>query len=305
MSVTTLRPRDDREILRSQLTKMSGEFRMALPSHISPDKFQRTIMTAAQQNPDILAADRRTLLMAATKCATDGLLPDGREASFVLFNTKTKDEHGKDKWVKAVQYIPMLAGLQKRARNTGQIAGLIAQVVYENDEFVQKPDDFETPILHRPPPLGQPRGEALGAYAIAKLRDGTIISEVMDAEQIAKVMAVSRSRDRNGGVVGPWKDWREEMWRKTVFRRLSKWLPTDAEIGTGEKKKEKSSFDQVASRDDETPDDGETTRTIDAVLTDDQRALGAPSRLDALEGAIDPPLMDGEAEYVENADLSA
>jgi recombination protein RecT len=298
MSVTTLRPRDDREILRSQLTKMSGEFRMALPSHISADKFQRTIMTAAQQNPDILAADRRTLLMAATKCATDGLLPDGREAAFVIFNTKIKDENGKDKWVKAVQYIPMLAGLQKRARNTGQIAGLIAQVVYENDEFVQKPDDFETPILHRPPPLGQPRGEALGAYAIAKLKDGTIISEVMDSEQIAKVMAVSRSRDRNGNIVGPWKDWREEMWRKTVFRRLSKWLPTDAEIGTGEKKKEKSSFDQVASRDDETPDEGETTRTIDAVLTDDQRAIGT-SRLDALEGAIDPPEMDGEAEFAE------
>lgn len=284
MSVTTLKPRDDREILRSQLTKMSGEFRMALPSHISPDKFQRTIMTAAQQNPDILAADRRTLLMAATKCATDGLLPDGREASFVLFNIKTKDEHGKDKWVKGVQYIPMLAGLQKRARNTGQIAGLIAQVVYEADEFVQKPDDFEAPVFHRPPPLGTPRGNALGAYAIAKLKDGTIISEVMDAEQIGKVMAVSRSRDRAGNVVGPWKDWQEEMWRKTVFRRLSKWLPTDAEIGAGERRKEHPTFDQVASRDDEVPDDGDTTRTIDAVLTDDQRATS--SRLDLLEGEV-------------------
>lgn len=282
MSVTTQPlPRDERTILRNQLTKMAGEFRMALPSHISPEKFQRVIMTAVQQDPDILLADRRTLLMAATKCAQDGLLPDKREAAFVIFNTKIK-ENGQDKWVKAAQYIPMLAGLQKRARNTGQIAGIIAQMVYENDEFIRKPDDFDTPVHHRPPPLGQSRGKPLGAYAIAKLKDGTVVSEVMDADEIAKVAAVSRSRDRNGNAVGPWKDWQDEMWRKTVFRRLSKWLPTDAEVGGA--RAERTTFDQVAARDDETPDPEDSTVTIDAVLTEDQRS--APSRLDLIEGGI-------------------
>lgn len=283
MSVTTQpAPRDEREVLRAQLMKMGGEFRMALPSHISPEKFQRVVMTAAQQTPDILIADRRTLLMAATKCATDGLLPDGREAAFVIFNTKVKRD-GKDQWIKGVQYVPMLAGLQKRARNTGQIAGIIAQVVYENDEFVRKPDDFENPIMHRPPALGQPRGKALGAYAIAKLKDGTIVSEVMDREEIAKVAAVSRSRDREGNAVGPWKDWETEMWRKSVFKRLCKWLPTDAEVGTPAPTK--TTLDQVAARDEESPDDGESTTTIDAVLTDDQRS--APSRLELIAGSLD------------------
>jgi recombinational DNA repair protein RecT len=97
-------------------------------------------------------------------------------------------------------------------------------------------------------------------------------------------MAVSRSRDRAGNVVGPWKEWQEEMWRKTVFRRLSKWLPTDAEIGAGQRK-ERTTLDQVAARDDEAPDDGESTTTIDAVLTDEQRAL-PPSRLDVIEGGV-------------------
>jgi recombination protein RecT len=260
---------------------MGGEFRMALPSHISPDKFQRVVMTAAQQNPDILIADRRTLLMSATKCATDGLLPDGREAAFVIFNTKIKRD-GKDVWVKAVQYVPMLAGLQKRARNTGQIAGIIAQVVYEHDEFVRKPDDFENPVYHRPPPLGQPRGELLGAYAIAKFKDGTIVAEVMDRDEIAKVAAVSKSRDREGNPIGPWQDWQSEMWRKTVFKRLSKWLPTDAEVGGSAQ--HRTTLDQVAARDDEVPSPDDSTVTIDAVLTDDQRAL--PSRLDVIEGGL-------------------
>jgi recombination protein RecT len=282
MSQTIQKTENPRDVLRRQLTQMGGEFKMALPSHISPEKFQRVVMTAAQQTPDILAADRRTLLMAATKCATDGLLPDGREAAFVIFNMKVKRD-GKDVWIKAVQYVPMLAGLQKRARNTGQIAGIIAQVVYENDEFVRKPEDFDNPIQHRPPSLGTPRGKPLGAYAIAKLKDGTIVSEVMDREEIAKVAAVSRSRDREGNAVGPWKDWESEMWRKSVFKRLCKWLPTNAEIGTPGPAR--TSLDQVIARDEETPDDGETTTTIDAVLTEEQRAL-PPSRLDVIEGGI-------------------
>lgn len=290
MSVTTqMEPRNERDVLRNQLTKMSGEFRMALPSHIAPDKFQRVVMTAVQQDPDLLIADRRTLLMACTKCAQDGLLPDKREAAFVIFNTKIK-ENGQDKWVKAVQYIPMLAGLQKRARNTGQIAGFSVQVVYANDEFIRKPDDFDAPVYHRPPQLGKPRGEALGAYAIAKLKDGTIIHEVMDADEISKVMAASRSRDRSGNPTGPWKDWKEEMWRKTVFRRLSKWLPTDAEVGITH---DRTSFDQLAARDDESVDPADSTATIDAVLTDEQRVL-PPSRLDVIEGGLLNAPLDGE-----------
>ncbi len=48
---------------------------------------------------------------------------------------------------------------------------------------------------------------------------------------------------------------------------------------------EKTTLDQVAARDDEAPDDGESTTTIDAVLTDEQRAL-PPSRLDVIEGGV-------------------
>jgi len=86
---------------------MTGEFRNALPSHIKPEKFQRVVMTVVQQNPDLMGADRRSLLASCLKCAADGLIPDGREAALVIFKTKINEQ-----WVSAVQYMPMLAGIQ-------------------------------------------------------------------------------------------------------------------------------------------------------------------------------------------------
>jgi len=273
-SVATLSPRD---VLRTQLYRMKGEFKVALPSHIDPEKFKRVILTSVQQNPDLMTADRRSLLMAATKCATDGLLPDGREAAFVIFNTKVKvKKRGDDgrevtteEWAKLVQYMPMRAGVQKRAYNTGRVTSLQGHVVYENDQFVWHQGTDEK-LEHKPLFPGD-RGKVIGAYAVAKIKGSEAypLFRVMDYKRIEKVRAVSKSKD------GPaWTQWWDEMAIKTVIRNLAKDLPAAAEI------------EEIARRDDEAPTLGESTETIDAVLTDEQRAIAGPSKLDALEGQI-------------------
>lgn len=266
--LTTQAPLDDRAILRNQLTKMGGEFRMALPDSIKPDKFQRVVMTAVQQNPDLLGADRRTLLMACTKCAQDGLLPDGREAAFAIFNTKTK-VGSKDVWVKTVQYMPMIGGIKKRAMNSGHVTSLQGHVIYANDHFVWQ-QGTEEKLEHKPLFPGE-RGAPIGAYAVAKIKgDDRPLFRVFDMNRIEKARAVSKSKD------GPaWTIWWDEMAIKTVARNLAKDLPADAE----------ADMMRVAGRDDEPVDPNETTTTIDAVLTDEQRAL-PPSRLDLIEGGL-------------------
>lgn len=279
MSVTVQKPRDEREVLRNQLVKMSGEFKMALPSHISPDKFQRVVMTAVQQDPDILAADRRTLLMAATKCAQDGLLPDKREAAFVIFNTKIKID-GRETWVKAVQYMPMIAGIQKRAMNSGLVQSLQGHVIYENDHFVWQQGTDER-LEHRPLFPGD-RGKPIGAYAVARVKGmDRPLFRVMDYDRIEKARAVSKNAQ--GGV---WKTWWDEMAIKTVVRNLAKSLPADAELD----------MMRVTNRDEEPTSPEESTSTIDSVLTDEQRAL-PPSRLDVIEGG----LIDGTTDEEEPA----
>src|SRR6185437_11438467 len=144
-------------------------------------------MTVVQQQPDLMAADRRTLLASCLKCAADGLVPDGREAALVIFNTKTKDGG----WSKVVQYMPMMAGILKRIRNAGEIASVQAHVIYEHDKFVIRRGINET-IEHEPLFPGD-RGQPIGAYAVAKFKDGSDpVFEVMDINAI-------RSEERRVG----------------------------------------------------------------------------------------------------------
>ena len=207
---------------KQQLTAMSSQFGVALPSHIKPEKFQRVVLTVVQSTPDLLEADRQSLFDSCIKCASDGLIPDGREAALTVFNTKVK-RGGRDEWIKKVQYIPMLAGIQKRVRNSGLIDSIQAHVIYEKDTFEWE-QGFDERIVHKPFFPGD-RGKPVGVYAIAKFKDGSRQFEVMDVAEIERIRAASKT-----GQYGPWKDWWAEMARKSVFKRLAKWLPLDADV---------------------------------------------------------------------------
>ena len=203
------------ESFRLTAQRMSGEFKAALPPQIPVERFVRTTITAVQMQPALLDADRRTLLAACMRAAQDGLLPDGREAALVIFRSKGGSP--------TVQYMPMIAGLFKKARNSGEIASLAAHVVHANDKFSYQLGDDEK--IEHVPQLSADRGPAIAAYAIARTKDGGIYREVMTHADIEKVRRVSRARDD-----GPWVDWWEEMARKTVFRRLAKRIPSSADL---------------------------------------------------------------------------
>lgn len=168
-------------------------------------------MTAIQNNPDLAGADRSSLFGSIVRLAQDGLLPDGREAAIVMFGQKA-------------QAMPMIAGILKKLRQSGEIAKVSAQVVYEADEFVWHLG-FDEGVTHNPPALNEPRGKAIGAYATAVLKDGSRLLEVMSLEEIEKVRSVSRAKGN-----GPWVTWWGEMARKTVLRRLSKRLPMSTDL---------------------------------------------------------------------------
>ena len=202
------------ESMRGTLTKLEAEFGMALPPQIPVQKFIRTTMTALQMNPDLLDADRRSFLAACMKAAQDGLLVDGREAALVIFAGKGGRQ---------VQYMPMIGGLLKKLRNSGELASIAAHVAYENDEFRYELGDEER-IVHKPT-LGGERGRPLAAYAIAKTKDGAVYRQVMSLDQIEQVRNVSRAKNN-----GPWVQWWDEMACKTVLRRLMKRLPSSADV---------------------------------------------------------------------------
>lgn len=198
-------------VVRQTLTTMGDQLKMALPSHVSVDKFHRVTMTAIQANPDLLSkADRRSLFGAIVKAAQDGLLPDGREGALVMFGDK-------------VQWMPMVSGILKKVRNSGELASVEALLVHAADKFTYRPGIDDVP-LHEPDWFGD-RGEVIGAYAVARLRSGAAMVEIMNRQQIEQVRNVSRAKGN-----GPWVAWWGEMARKTVMRRLAKRLPMSTDI---------------------------------------------------------------------------
>ena len=218
------------EAMRGTLVKMEQEFKAALPPQIPVEKFIRTTLTAVQMQPDLLGADRRSLLGSCMKAAQDGLLTDGREAALVIFNSKEG---------KKVQYMPMVGGILKKIRNSGELASISANVVYDKDHFEYELGDEER-ITHKPF-LGEDRGKQIAVYAVAKTKDGAIYREVMSVSDVEKVRAASRA-----GKYGPWVDWWDEMAKKTVIRRMAKRLPSSADVDqVFESDNEASGFVQV------------------------------------------------------------
>lgn len=255
---------------------MRAEIAKALPKDIDPDRFIRTTITAVQMNPDLLNADRRSLLAACMRAAQDGLLPDGREAVLNIYNTKVKDrETGRDAWVQMVQFLPMVRGLLKCMRNSGEIAHIDAAAVYAKDHFrFTRGDD---PRIEHEPYLGEDDpGPVVAAYMIVKLRNGEIHREVMSKRDIEKVRAASKSPDGPG-----WRNWYDQFAIKSVLKRGAKLLPSSSDR-----------LDRVIDHDNEAMGfDGFNQRGADAtalmqqqaapVLTDERATqdLRRPSRL--------------------------
>ncbi|MFK4794915.1 recombinase RecT [Sphingobium sp. ZW T5_29] len=234
--------------LRNQLVNRADDFKMALPAHITPEKFQRTLITAAQSNPDLLKADRRSLINSAMKAAQDGLLPDGREAAIVIFSSRKKV--GND-WVSVdlAQYMPMAYGVRKKILQSGEISSLETNVVYrrevEEGAFIFEAGT-EAMLRHRP--MLELADEDLAdenivaAYSVATMKDGSKSFEVMRRAEINKVRQASQTgatgrvvkfgKDKGKEIApkGPWVDWFGEMARKTVMRRHSKTLPMSGDV---------------------------------------------------------------------------
>lgn len=235
------------DVLKNHLSSRADEFKLVLPGHITPEKFQRVVATAALQNPQLLECNRQSLLLACMKLAQDGLLPDGREAALVPFKVWNKDTR-QTTW--QVQPMPMVYGLRKKILQSGDVLSIETGVVYladlESGHFLYEVG-MEPPIRYRPnlllPIEDTTDDKIVAAYSIAKIKNEAggrpyWSVEVMRRAEIDKVRQASQTgatgkTTREGKAIppkGPWVDWFGEMARKTVLRRHAKVLPMSGDI---------------------------------------------------------------------------
>ncbi len=202
--------------IRVDLQRMEPQFKMALPAHIPPERFLRVAMTAVQNNPTLLECDRASLFAATMKAAQDGLLPDGREGAII-------PKKGAAVWM------PMVAGVLKKVRNSGEISTWSVHEVCERDEFDFELGDSER-IYHKPR-LSE-RGKIIAAYSIVKMKDGEVSREVMGMDEIQAIMERSDGYQyaKKNNKQNPWISDFSEMAKKTVIRRHAKRLPSSTDL---------------------------------------------------------------------------
>ena len=110
-------------------------------------------------------------------------------------------------------------GLMHLAQSTGSIEWGQAKLVYAADNYVNQ--GIDKAPLHEYPAFGQ-RGAIVGGYCTVKTSTGAYLTEEMSIDQINQVKSRSESAKKNSG---PWVTDYEEMCRKTVVKRASKYWP--------------------------------------------------------------------------------
>ena len=207
--------------LRQQLASdyFKQQVALALPKHMTPDRFIRVGLTALMKTPKLLDCTPESVLQCMLACSTLGLEPDGRRAHLIPYGT-------------TCTLIVDYKGIVELAKRSGDVANVFAQIVCENDSFSWETGEVKHQIDFR-----RERGEMYAAYAIITFKDNTKQCDVMTKGEIDAI----RKRSRASGS-GPWVTDYNEMAKKTVFRRASKWITLSPEVADAFEKDDGAQF---------------------------------------------------------------
>jgi len=206
---------------KQELAMRESHLRSLLPQAMTVDKFQGIVVAAVADNMDLLECDRGSLLKACLSAAELGLSLNksmGEADILKVWDGRLKKN--------VAQFRPRYKGLMKLAMQSGEVMKIESRLVHENDVF-EVEEGLDARIVHK---HGlSDRGAMVGAYCVWKLKNGQTQFEVMNKEQILAIRDRSSAKTKDGNVVGPWKTDEAEMWRKTVVRRASKYMPLSTE----------------------------------------------------------------------------
>jgi recombination protein RecT len=258
--------------IKSTLTKHMAELEASMLKKIAPEYLIQVAATILSQKPELQQCTSKSIITAVFQSAQCSLSLDPvlRHASLVpRWNDKLK--------CKEAQFMVEYRGYLELARRSGEIMNVAAHLVYENDFFEREFGSNEK-LTHRPAKSN--RGKIVGAYAYAKLKSGGFAMDYMTTEEINGIMKRSTSKTKEGKIVGAWvTDW-GEMARKTLARRLAKYLPLSTEFSYALNADADTELDAV-----------ETTAQVEVpeaeVVTDEppQQELAPTS-----DPVVDPPL---------------
>lgn len=208
----------------SLLTKSKSQIKLALPKHLDVDRVVRIALTEYRKNPLLAKCDNISTLKCVMESSQLGLEIGGITGQAYLvpfYSSKNKA------W--ECSLIVGYKGLIELIWRSGHVNELHSQCVYANDHF-DLAYGIEPKLEHKPL-INEDRGQFIGAYAVARFKEGGYMFEFMSADDINRTRDASanyaKSQNKEYTI---WAKHYNEMARKTVLRKLAKYLPKSAEL---------------------------------------------------------------------------
>lgn len=205
----------------AMLEAYKTEIQRALPRHLNPDNMMRVALTCFRMNPKLAQCQPVSVFSCVIQASQLGLRPGMLGECYLI---PFKDQ---------CQLVIGYQGLLELVRRSGLVDSIAAYVVREKDEFNVR---FGTdPGVTHVPYLDGDAGAPRLFYAVAKLKGGGTHVEVMSLTEVEKIMNASQNvkNARAWNKTTPWDDHFDEMGRKTILRRICKYLPKSNELALG------------------------------------------------------------------------
>lgn len=248
------------------LEQFKGEIARALPKHLNADTMTRIALTCFRMNPKLGECAPASVFAAVIQASQLGLRPGLMGECYLI--------PYKQECTLQIGY----QGLLELVRRSGLVESIGAYLVHERDTYQVR---FGTdPGIEHQPYLDGDRGDVKFGYAVAKLKGGGVHVEVMTTSEIERIRARSQNvqNAQRYGKKTPWDtDW-DEMARKTLIRRICKYLPKSPDLALA------MALDAAGSA-------GAQTLTVDEAISGTfvppviDNDTGAPATDEQIEGA--------------------
>lgn len=197
-----------------------GSWKEVLPKICTPERFAMVALSCLKGNKKLLDAlltkDGKVSLVQALKtCAELGIEPDNRRAYLIPYKNEVK-------------LIIDYKGIVELAMRSSFVSNIHADKVCDNDDFEYNIGQIEKHKID----FKKERGDVYAYYAVVTFKDGTKRYEVMSKAEIEEIKKRSSAwkNFENKGIICPWNTDYDEMAKKTVFKRLAKWIPQSPEL---------------------------------------------------------------------------
>ncbi len=204
------------------LDKYQSQIAEELPNNMSSKRMARIIKTEIAKTPKLLEWSPRSLFGSVVPCAQVGLEPGG-----ILGHAWLLPYWNSKKQLMESQLMIGYRGMIDIALRSSKVLSIEARSVYEGDYF-----DYEfglSPTLNHKPLQEGDRGHITHVYAVARMANGPAQFDVMSHEEVEKIRLSSQNGKSD---YSPWAKYYDEMAKKTVIRKLFKYLPVSIEMNT-------------------------------------------------------------------------